>query len=187
MLTVIAACAIAGRACQAQTLSLDAVYTGTASWNTISFPRSEFAISGTNAAAPSGLSTGGMDGEGYIGFDGTYAQNDGLGSLHLSAPNGDEVASGALVGQGTIYHYAGTFNVTGGKGRFAGATGSGAFLVEAAQYAPGSLPGYFAPATLSIRGTVTAPAIPEPGSLALLAGPIMLAAGWGIRRRFTLA
>jgi hypothetical protein len=183
ILCVLVACAVAGASAPAQTVSLDADYVGTAGWHTLSFPRSAFSASGTSPAALSGLITAGISSEGSVAFDGGYEQNDGLGSLHLSAPNGDEVASASLTGQGTVHHYAGTFAVTGGKGRFAGATGSGTFLIEAGTYAPDYLGDPLAPATLSIRGTVTAPAIPEPGTLALLAGPLTFVAGRGLKRR----
>jgi hypothetical protein len=186
---VVAACMFAGKACQAQTLSLDADYVGSAGWHSLGFPVFTFGAVGEDLTAPSGLTNAHLSSEGYVDIFGDlgFYPRPGMEGLGFWNPNGDEMWSAPTSGQGTVNHYSGTFKVAGGNGRFAGATGGGMFSIDAGPYVVNDLGAEIAPAILSIRGTVTAPAIPEPGSLALLAGPLTLAAGLGLRRRFTSA
>jgi len=155
-----------GSSVKAQTVSLNSDYVGYAGWHVIYWPRSVFWAGGESLVAPSGLTLAGVVSEGYVDLFGDlgYYQNDDLGRLEFEAPNGDGMVA-SIQGQGTIYRYNGSFTVTGGTGRFAGATGGGTFQIEAGTYSYD----FIAPATLSIHGTVDLAPIPEPGSMALLA------------------
>ena len=172
-----------GSQARSQVVSLDGVYAGTARWHDLHFPRAAFGANGENAAALSGLTSAGISSEGFVDFTGGYFQNDDLGNIYMAAPNGDTIEA-LISGEGTIYHYAGTFTVTttGGTGRFAGATGLGSFLMKAGTYTS-DVYGFTAPATLMIRGSVAPGAVPEPGTLALLSGPLMFGGGCRFMRR----
>ncbi|HEY3413714.1 MAG TPA: PEP-CTERM sorting domain-containing protein [Armatimonadota bacterium] len=176
----------AGASSPVQTVAIDAVYSGTAGWHVLSWPRSSFGASTENASAPSGLTTAYFSSEGFVNIFGNleYSQAGDLGGVSLYGTNGDVLAAlYTLSAQGTAYRYGGSFTITHGGGRFVGATGRGTFLLEAGEYKRNQYGGFEAPATLTIRGKVNAPAIPEPGTLTLIASSLPGLAGLALRKQ----
>jgi hypothetical protein len=168
---------------RAQSISLDADYTGGTGMHYIVPAVAALSAYGTNASAPLGLTQVDAYTEGF--FDGfgdqlTFTQSD-YGFLTWTAVNGDKL-SGSFHGQGTMRAFSGTFDIVGGTGGFTNAAGGGTFSIVAPtwDFSGGPTP---APATFSIRGAVAPTAVPEPGSAALLAAGIAPLAAFGFRRR----
>ena len=165
------ALAVPGAQAQTGALSLDTDYTGHASLN---YAGSGLVFSygayGENASAPSGLTSVRLSSEVFYDFwggqDAIYQRNPSESFLGFTALGAHQMQA-SFQGQGSIHLFEGTFTVNGGTGPFTGSTGGGTFsLLKTGSFTGGTFNRF--PATISIRGTATPAAIPEPGSLALL-------------------
>jgi hypothetical protein len=161
---------LAGVPANAEILVPDADYAGGAQIIATGLPPTvDYFTQGTSDSASAGLNNLSLGAEGAFDlFGGTdrFAIND-PGLVEIRTLDNGGLWGHLASGEGTADNFAGDFIVDRGDDLFEGFTGGGSFSAITASHI--TVCPDFAPATISIRGSVTrtTPPVPEPNSLAL--------------------
>lgn len=173
---------------RAETLSLDADYTGYAQLVGAHNVSVNYDAQGFDTTTASGL--GFFLLATHVSVDWTdptfRTVSDDDGQIRFeSLANGHNELDGQVVsGSGAAMDYSGDFVLDHGFGAYDGFTGTGSFHVICE--APPTLWPSVAPAVISIRGSISRPTspVPEPGSLSLIvAGVPLIGSANRVRRR----